>query len=800
MGNVELYIEGNKIELFKEESINIKSSVQDINDISKVFADLSLSFTVPASKDNNSYFKHYYDADIVNGFDARTKKEAEIYLNSILYKKGKIRFLEAKLKDNEIYCYKIQFEGDVIKIKDVLGDDKLRDLDLSAYNHEYNSANVKQGLESSLFGGAITYPLISPIRRFVYDSGDNIVSNDSLVNIHYNNAIADNSINYNELKPSISYQALISAIETDYGLDFVGDFFNRDYFTKSYLWLNKDEGKLVTSGAAGRQIIDWDNNNIILGGVAFIDLGTNILTVDTSENRVLNLILNITPSVGFENVNYRIVITRNGQDYFLGTTVTGNQQVSKSWTNSNLLGETTEVIYYIETDQPFEYTAELEQLRTDVNAGVLTNRIETTSSSISIDGIVDVAYQMPDITIYDFLVGIIKEYNIALTGNSDGSINWEVLPEWYNKGIIHKGFEKYIDVSKKDIKRGKLNNEFKFEFEESTTILGKQFDSNNGIGYGDLEATLKDENGDILDGTKLEIKLPFEQMVFERILDLDNNTFTDLQYGYAVDKEQQPVVTKPLRYYNNNIPVNQVGFLNDIGTLEELNTTINIPSSTVNVNDSTSQSNCFGAEISTYNFTLMEQSLYNSFYKDYVTDMFSNQRRMYTFDAIIPEHILVNLNLNDRLIILNRRYIINSINSNLTDGKTKLELLNDIYTSGDLITDQFYVNPSINFAARWEDTYTATVYSNRELKILSTDEGDGIFITIKSPSDANGITTINYTVSQNNEGLERTQSITIQDKDTLEIIKLFIVQSKGQIEWSNNVITFDNNIITWDNN
>jgi len=60
MRQVQVYIEGLKIELFEDEQINVTSSVQNINDISKVFTDFSQSFTVPASTVNNEIFKHFY--------------------------------------------------------------------------------------------------------------------------------------------------------------------------------------------------------------------------------------------------------------------------------------------------------------------------------------------------------------------------------------------------------------------------------------------------------------------------------------------------------------------------------------------------------------------------------------------------------------------------------------------------------------------------------------------------------------------------------------------------------------------
>ena len=64
MQDVILYIEGIKVDLFKDENISLTSSIQDISDISKIFTDFSKSFALPASKTNNKLFKHYYTSDI----------------------------------------------------------------------------------------------------------------------------------------------------------------------------------------------------------------------------------------------------------------------------------------------------------------------------------------------------------------------------------------------------------------------------------------------------------------------------------------------------------------------------------------------------------------------------------------------------------------------------------------------------------------------------------------------------------------------------------------------------------------
>lgn len=795
MSEVTIYIEGTLVTQFDNESINFKSTVQDINDISKIFADFSKDFNVPADKVNNKLFKHYYDADITGGFDARTKKDAEIYLNDLLYSKGSIRLTGASLKDNVIDSYKIQFEGDTIKIKDLLGDDKLSDLNLSAYNHIYSSANIKTGLTSSLSSGNVIYPTISPVRRFVYDSSDTIVSDATITNIHYNASKQSNSIDFKDLKPALKVNAIIDAIQSDYGLNFVGGIFQRDYIDNLFLWLNKDEGYLKAVSNSVTNLINWDG-----GDTDHVNLATDTLTIPALGGFGSDFVfdLSIYVDAAYTDTLYNLVATKNGIEFFRKDNI--KNDYTKTFIANSLFGvfvESDEIKFYIESNESFSYDARLGQI--DYNGAAVN--LTTTASLSLIEGLVDISYQMPDIKIYDFLVGIVKMFNITLTGNTDGSINWETLPDWYRLGATHKNFEKYIDVESLDIKRGVLKNEFKFKYEKPETLLAKQFADNNGISYGDLEAKLYDNSGKLLDGGKLEIKVPFENMIYERLLDSVDNSEVDFQYGLATDKELSPVVTKPILFYNINTPVNGVGFRQSDLSLDELNTNINTPNHCVSLTENTAQTLNFGAEISTYNYGLMEQSLYNSFYKDYVTDMFSNQRRIYTFDAIIPAHVLTSIKLNDRLIISNRRYIINSINSNLVTKKTKLELLNDIYTSGDLIGDSFYVQPSAMSVSKDLGNYTADVYSANPITSVVTDLGYGEFAKLLSAktTTSGGVNTLQLQVDPNNTGLERYIKVVISQSGYTDI-ELIIRQTSGAIEWSNNVITFDNNIITFDSN
>jgi len=156
-----IYIGTDKLDLFKDENIELSSSVANINDITKNTTDYTKSFTVPATHNNNKIFKHYYDANIDNAFDARIKHDGRIELDGLPFKYGKWKLDKVSVKQGNPYAYTINFFGNLVSLKDKLKNYELKDLDLTEYNHTYNSDNVKLGLTSSLFSGAIVYNLFS---------------------------------------------------------------------------------------------------------------------------------------------------------------------------------------------------------------------------------------------------------------------------------------------------------------------------------------------------------------------------------------------------------------------------------------------------------------------------------------------------------------------------------------------------------------------------------------------------------------------------------------------------------------
>ena len=128
IGNVTVYSEAERVDQFKDETVSFTQTIQNVKDIKKIFTEFTKTFSLPASKKNNKIFKHYYNFDIDNGFDARRKVNAALELNDIPYKTGKIALTGVDLKNNVPHTYKVTFYGNTVDLKDILGDSQLSSL------------------------------------------------------------------------------------------------------------------------------------------------------------------------------------------------------------------------------------------------------------------------------------------------------------------------------------------------------------------------------------------------------------------------------------------------------------------------------------------------------------------------------------------------------------------------------------------------------------------------------------------------------------------------------------------------
>ena len=146
-----------------------------------------------------------------------------------------------------------------------------------------------------------------------------------------------------------------------------------------------------------------------------------------------------------------------------------------------------------------------------------------------------------------------------------------------------------------------------------------------------------------------------------------------------IDKDFNATIGAPLLLYIKNQTTSDTFKFKNSGTGGDPDdiTAYNRPSQIFvgggTVSDYMSSLN-FGVEIDEFFQDVVGTNLFAKYYADYLTSIYNRQGRIKKVEAFLPLHILLNYNLNDKFIIGNKSYRINSIKSNLLTNKSSLEL------------------------------------------------------------------------------------------------------------------------------
>ena len=644
-----------KVDLFKDENIELNSSIQNVNDISKTFSDFSQSFTIPASPKNNGVFQHYYNTDVDGTFNPNIRIRGYIECGSLPFKYGVIQLEDVKLKNMQPDSYTVRFFSASVNLSDRFGDDDLTTLDLSEFDHQYNS-DIFDATYSNSLGEDLYYPLITSARAW------QIGTNNSF-------DITKNAgkIKYTELRPALKLIRIIEAIETKYNFTFDRDFLGRAVFGNLHMWVfgNLD---LVpnTSGAITSELSNQGTLND-----ADTTLDYTLDTINISPNTVPNIrtrsfSIRITPEASFENIIYSMFVVDE-----LDNIILESQNVSGIRGMSNYISLTESKTYRVKisANQSFQYVLKIEMTLLRTVGGFLKK--SATQAVQTIDIPISISANMPKMKVRDFITSLIKMFNLALVPINSNSFKLLPLDDWYFQGNL-VNLTKYIDSKDVTFKRPKLFKNILFQHQKSGQILNEQFRNNQGgiLGYGDLQGIYQ------IDGAELKVQTEFENLMFSRLSDIDTGGITNVQVGLSLDKNTQPYIGKPYIFYkcgfqNYDEPIKANGHA-------DLDYTYLTSTENDFILSQVSNSVNYSTDISTFLFSEINRNLYSNFWSDYISDLYSTKRRISNWKANLPIGVIIRLKLNDRIVIDDKTYIINSMKTNLNTGDVDLELLNYI--------------------------------------------------------------------------------------------------------------------------
>jgi hypothetical protein len=865
---VNLFIEGQLIDQYKDENVEIMSSVLDVYDITKNTGDYSNAFTVPTSKRNNKIFKHWYNASIDGGFDARTRVSGSIDIDGVPFKTGKWLLRGVKMIKGVADSYSINFFGETASLSEIAGDDTLNDLRFDSLNHAYDAATVTAGLTVGLFNNSIIYTPIAQ-KDFFYDNS--LAPNDvgdfptgatsaddtpdiTSYNIAYNSSSKGTGLEWTDLRPSVRALDIVEAIERKYngvyqesvisiikegtsngnailtlngeehliylrsamnkagvafaikeyinlsitgytatsstvfvtvtsetygreittsivpntyigltagvkttlgsankGLSFTRDFFGTTEFERLYMWLNAEIAPVAIGNSA--TLVDWTTGNI------YTDTTTNttaLKNIDGDNDCKWTIDIQVTPTD--LSIPYSIRMIDQEQEDNDGTI---NQSPLVSGTHSLFhtlemndyrsyvpLGggawfasteDTAFIDFEVVTSQSISFIAELTIKYID-NSGAETFSSTALASSQTVFAGVEVNKLLPDMKISEFLKSMMQMFKLVLIGEGDNKYYINTLDSFYAQGDRFD-MTKYIDRSKYDVDRGEIISELKFNFEEPTTKGALKFLENNGVAYGDSEVRLTTPEGDALDGDTVDVKLPYENVVYNRLSNYTTLANTDIQVGTMLDLDGKAVLSEPLLHYATLIDISNSNShikFKGVTSSQRLDTDMWMPFSHFGVNEPV-YSLLFESEISTYTYSKIKNTLYSRHYQDYITAIYNIKRRTIKHEAKLPIQMITRLSLNDIITIDGLDYRMNKYSYNLLTGITKLELINGFAKYN--VTD-LYIPEGITIGLNAETLYF-NVPNISDYTITPVAQGSGTaFVTVSVEGTENNLVKI----------------------------------------------------------
>ena len=407
---------------------------------------------------------------------------------------------------------------------------------------------------------------------------------------------------------------------------------------------------------------------MIFGTFTQMDLN-NALTITGQEEKYLlgELTFETTSSVP-----YFISLQRNGVEFSRTEVADGGNLTINDFPYN---GSYT---IYIESNSSFNFSNIFWKFKYENTIGNVINEVIYPTSTFVYGNVFDfdITQQIPEMKTIDFLSGLFKTFNLTAYLEDD-IIVVKTLDDFYSVGIDYDITE-FIDVSKSSVNVALPYKEISFEHEDTKSFLSAIHKQKFGKTWGKSDYN----NGENLDGSKYSVKTPFSQMKYERLVDAGGTGSTKIQWGYYTDDNQESYIGKPLIFYalpTFSADADSISFVSNDNTVEEIFSYIAPANSVSNFSLISKDNINFFNEVNEYSGdTTFTNTLFEKYYKKYIQDVFNPKNRLSKFTAYLPLRILLNYNLSDRFIINGNRYKINSINTNLKDGVSELELLNDL--------------------------------------------------------------------------------------------------------------------------
>ena len=749
MINLQLFINNRRVDLYDNETLQINDQIQNSKSFASLFSGYSENYTLPATNNNNEIFKHYYNYELDNGFDASIRQRALIKINGIDKYFGYVQLQSVSLKDNKAKDYKIIFTSFISILKQRIKDDTLRNVyNLIDLGYKYSGITNQNPLRSNLCFTTKDPVTGERLLSTTTDFNEAVICKPLIFSENYaydgNNFIDENGINLSTVSKyeAVSVRAILYKIFDYYGLDVDAPFFNSTPFNELFIYAMPSD----TEELPPEIFLDdyyLTSNELTLNSGSNVFDSNGLLNVSDDETKTVRVYINTNNDLD-RKVNVIIRDRLSGQE-LLNEDITNNTFVDPTdnitirngvFTSLKLKGARQYDLQIIaSTRLIFE---EFTYIRVDDS---LYNAEVATKVSRNIRNL------LPPLSVIDFIDSVFKLYNLTAFEKPNGQIRIEPLDDFYDNGRT-VDLTKFIDISRSTIKRVEGFSDINFEYKKAKTAAIELQNAISIGGYGNLKYKEKTS----VNTNKYSVKPVFNLILPER---LDTSGNDDVIVARNIDKDGKEIFNEGLIFYIKPRTSDKTGITN----LTDYNSVSNVAS-----DDSTL---FYGIE-NDVDGNEKDSSLFINHFANYVNSVYDKKSRIYEVDAYLPLDYIQEYELNDNVIINNRAFRIENLKVNVNTGKSKLSLNNvpQISNEINLFLTAFpsgrrFQSPAFSF--------NLNISSNTSWQIINTAP----WITFSQTSGF-GTTLISVSITENT-GSDRSEVVLISGQG-VSTIEYAIVQ------------------------
>jgi hypothetical protein len=659
-----LEIEGIPVDLFNDESVELNRQLKDLQDLSTIWTDYTQSFQIPASETNNQIFSDWFDENVVLGaWNPNIGKDATLLIHSLPVYAGRIEFVGCKFKDGIPQLYNLVFYGTTKKILDKWGETLLNQVDWTAYNHTANYANILLSWDNALLSGDILWPIADYNQGWRYSTMKGVNGN-----------IKDSrGVEIDDLRPAIKLKAMLTTVFAEAGFTLSGSFLSKAEMDKAFILPMQTAGPLYDPeytqvGTFNASVGAFTYTQTTFGSLAYTKIIFPTVIANPSGN--YNATTGVYTPNRFGNYSFQVgvdvVITGAGSINFVWMV---NGRVKKSQSFNATTGGAVPVRFDAVLSPQDEVTFGYRTYSVVTSPGLIY--ISCSNAPQGINGTtVSMADAMPQMKIRDFVNGVLQTFNCILFPTSATTFEIHNLQDWFNAGTT-KNWSPFIDV--KDIEHDKLPipSIVSMTHKESECLANEYYRNINRREYGSI--SFAPEIDYPTDTFVLET--PFNVICPSVLYEVNANgqkiRDTELTIPRFMDKDDKPVQQDlTLFYYGGKFAVTDQYYFN--GIQQSFFPLMTSYSAYPTVQSSYSMA--FGLEYSIKGDAPVN-SIYNLYWKEYLSRMYSTQSRLVKMTGIVPVGEWLNFALNDTIAISGNYYKVQSVKYDMLTEIANLELI-----------------------------------------------------------------------------------------------------------------------------